>query len=94
MVVKAVWSGGVRALNGEELGPAEVNKFEVLMVQGKDTVAVRPFLLADLGDNDNNTDLCLKEAGVPIRVSVSANVAIDPRDDPNDRTEVPVVSRW
>lgn len=94
MVVKAVWSGGVRALNGKDLGADEIDDFSVTMVQGRDTVVVNPFQLADLGDNDNNIDLCLKEAGIPIRVKVNANVAIDPRDDPNAETEVGVVSRW
>lgn len=94
MVVKAVWSGGVRALNGEELGENEKNDFIVTLVNGTDTIQVRPFKLADLGDNENNIDLCLKESGIPIRVEANANIAIDPNDDKNPRTEVEVVSRW
>lgn len=94
MVVKAVWAGGVRALSGEELGANELSAFVVTMVAGADTVEVSPFQLADLSDNDNNIDLCLKAAGVPIKLTVAAHTAIDPRDDPNPRTEVQVVSRW
>ena len=94
MVVKAVWSGGVRALNGEELGENEKDDFIVTLVNGTDTIQVRPFKLADLGDNENNIDLCLKESGIPIRVEANANIAIDPNDDKNPRTEVEVVSRW
>lgn len=94
MVVKAVWSGGVRALNGEELGENEVDNFKVTMVQETDTVVVTPFMLADLADNDNNIDLCLKATGTPILLQVTENTAIDPRDDPNSATEVAVVSRW
>ncbi len=94
MVVKAVWSGGVRAVNGEELGDNERNAFEVTLVQGTDTLTVTPFQLADLSDGDNNTDLCLTESGIPIKLVVSENVAIDPRDDKNPQTEVSVVSRW
>jgi len=93
-VVKAVWSGGVRAVNGEELGENELHNFKVTLVQGTDTLTVTPFQLADLGDNDNNTDLCLKESGIPISLSVKENTAIDPRDDKNPRTEIEVVSRW
>lgn len=94
MVVKAVWAGGVRALNGNELGERELNNFKVTMIQGNDTIMVSPFQLADLNDNDNNIDLCLKETGTPIKLEVLENTAIDPRDDPNPRTEIKVLSRW
>jgi hypothetical protein len=94
VVVKAVWAGGVRALNGEELGDNEKEAFQVVLVQGADTITVTPFQLADLADNDNNIDLCLAETGTPIKVTVKENIAIDPRDDPNPRTEIEVLSRW
>ena len=94
MVVKAVWSGGVRAINGEELGDNELNDFVVIMVNGTDTIKVSPFKLADLGDNENNIDLCLKEEGTPILVQANAAIAIDPNDDKNPFTEVQVLSRW
>lgn len=94
MVVKAVWSGGVRALNGEELGENEKDDFIVTLVQGLDTLEVSPFKLADLGDNENNIDLCLKESGVPIFLRANANIAIYPNKDKNDQTKIQVVSRW
>ncbi|MEM9650232.1 MAG: hypothetical protein AAF969_17275 [Bacteroidota bacterium] len=94
MVVKAVWSGGVRALNGEELGENEIDDFTATLIQSSDTLKVTPFQLADLGDNENNIDLCLKQSGIPILVQVNENVAIDPNDDKNPMTEVEVLSRW
>jgi hypothetical protein len=94
VVVRAVWAGGVRALNGQELGQNEINDFEVTMVQGGDSIVVNPYQLADLADNDNNIDLCLKESGIPILVRVNENVAIDPRGDKNPRTKAEVKSRW
>jgi len=94
LVVKAVWSGGVRALNGEELGENEREAFIVTLVDGADTLEVTPFQLADLSDNENNIDLCLKQSGIPISVRVREKVAIDPNDDPNPATQVAVVSRW
>lgn len=93
-VVKAVWSGGVRAVNGKELGVNEMDDFIVTLVNGSDTSKVTPFKLADLGDSENNIDLCLKETGIPILVEVNENIAIDPNDDKNPRTQVKVVSRW
>lgn len=94
MVVKVVWSGGVRALNGKELGENELKDFTVTLVNGSETIKVHPFKLADLSDNDNNIDLCLKQSGTPILVEVNENIAIDPNNDKNPKTQVKVVSRW
>jgi hypothetical protein len=94
MVVKVVWAGGVRALNGEELGENELDDFIVTLVNGSDTLKVTPFKLADLRDSENNIDLCLKQSGTPISVQVNENIAIDPRDDKNPKTEIKVLSRW
>jgi len=93
-VVKAVWSGGVRAVNGKELGEPEMDDFIVTLVNGSDTIKVTPFKLADLGDSENNIDLCLKQAGIPILVEVKENIAIDPNNDKNPKTQVKVLSRW
>jgi hypothetical protein len=94
MVVRTVWAGGVRATNGQELGDNELGAFRVTMVQGSDTVVVQPYMLADLGDNDNNIDLCLKEQGEPFLVEAGAGIAIDPRGDVNPETKAMVLSRW
>ena len=94
MVVKAVWSGGVRAINGKELGDNELDDFIVTLVNGADTIKVTPFKLADLGDSENNIDLCLKQQGIPILVEVNENIAIDPNDDKNPKTQIKAVSRW
>jgi len=93
-VVRAVWSGGVRSKEGKELGENERTHFYVKLVQGKDTIEVHPFQLADLDDNENNIDLCVDETGIPIAVRADANIAIDPNDDLNPETEIEVLSRW
>ena len=93
-VVRAVWAGGVRNKDGKELGNAERNHFYITLVNGTDTLQINPFQIADLNDNENNIDLCIKEAGIPISVSADANIAIDPNDDLNPATEIAVVSRW
>lgn len=94
MVVKAVWSGGVRATNGKELGEKELKDFKVTLIRGTEKIIVTPFQLADLSDNDNNIDLCLKEDGLPILLEVNENIAIDPNDDKNPNTRITIVSRW
>ena len=93
-VVRTVWAGGVRALNGQELGKNELTAFEIMVVNGRDTVLTHPFAIADVNDNDNNIDLCLKEKGLPLMVKVDEGIAIDPRNDPNPKTEITIVSRW
>jgi len=72
----------------------EMDDFIVTLVNGSDTIKVTPFKLADLGDSENNIDLCLKQAGIPILVEVKENIAIDPNDDKNPKTQVKVLSRW
>lgn len=93
-VVRLVWSGGVRATSGDELGERDLDAHTVSLIQGTDTIQVKPFKLADLKDNDNNIDLCLKESGIPFKVSVEVGTAIDPRDDVNEYTEAAILSRW
>ena len=93
-VVKAVWAGGVHPEKGGKFGAMHLDKFTITLVQGTDTVDVHPFQIADLSDNDNNLDLCLKQSGNPVHLRVEANIALDPRDDKNPATEVDIVSRW
>ena len=93
-VVRAVWAGGVRAMNGKELGDYELKSLHVTLVKGTDTIQVNPYKLADLKDNDNNIDLCLDVEGKPVLVRADANIAIDPRGDANPATQMKVVSRW
>lgn len=94
MIVRAVWSGGVRASDGQELGERELSKFKVTFIENGKNHLVSPFKLADLDDNDNNIDLCLSQKGIPISIEVEENTAIDPRGDKNPKTRVNIESRW
>lgn len=94
LVLRTVWSGGVRAKDGQELGVKELQAFRITLVTETDTIEVRPFQLADLDDNDNNIDLCIKEKGIPLAVSCQAGIAIDPRGDANPFTRCEALSRW
>ena len=93
-VIRTVWAGGVRATNGEELGEKELTSFSITLIQNSDTIKVHPFHIADINDNDNNIDLCIKEKGIPILVEAKENIAIDPRDDKNSNTKMKVIGRW
>ncbi len=94
MVVRTVWAGGVRNLDGKQPGEAELDRFKVMMVNDGDTISVSPFEFGDLRDNDNNLDLCLSIKGTPLKVEVLENTTIDPREDPNPKTELNIISRW
>lgn len=93
-VVRTVWAGGVRAIDGKELGDNELLSFTITLLQNNDTVTVHPFHIADIEDNDNNIDLCIKENGTPIMVEAKANIAIDPRNDKNSYTKASITGRW
>lgn len=94
VVVRIVWAGGVRAVDGQELGDRELKRFRVIMTSGKKSWTTSPFRIADIDDNDNNIDLCISENGIPKSVEVDANTAIDPRGDANPFTQKEILSRW
>jgi hypothetical protein len=94
VVIRTVWAGGIKSPDGLELGEKNLENFSVKLLQGKDTITVKPFMLADLNDNDNNVDLCIRSKGIPISVSVLEGSVIDPRGDLNPFTEIKVLSRW
>ncbi|WP_299212364.1 hypothetical protein [uncultured Aquimarina sp.] len=93
-IVRTVWAGGVVATNGEELGIDQLENFTITLRRDKTSIKVKPFLIADLNDNDNNIDLCIKEKGTPIRVEVDEHIVIDPNQDKNPKTSSEIVSRW
>jgi len=94
-IVRTVWAGGVRAIDGEELGEKDLRQFTVSIEKRKSKIIdVHPFKIADIGDNDNNIDLCIKGKGIPVSVSVKPNTTIDPRDDSNEFTTIKIISRW
>ncbi|KOY84298.1 hypothetical protein AD998_21680 [bacterium 336/3] len=93
-VVRTVWAGGIRATNGKELGEKELTSFTITLIQNSDTLKVHPFHIADLDDNDNNIDLCIKVKGTPILVETKENTAIDPRGDHNPITKKEIIGRW
>ncbi len=93
-VIRTVWAGGVRATNGKELGENELSSFTITLIQNSDTIKVHPHHIADIDDNDNNIDLCLKEKGIPIFVEANENIAIDPKGDKNPYTKMDIIGRW
>jgi hypothetical protein len=85
--VQITWAGGVTAPTGGELGDAARSRMRVTLAGGTE---VTPIALADLGDNDNYTQLCLDAEAPAERVTVEAGVAADPRGDTNPPTSIAV----
>ncbi|TNE49000.1 MAG: hypothetical protein EP343_14065 [Deltaproteobacteria bacterium] len=93
-VVRVIWTGGIRAVNGKPHDPSHRKHYHVTF-RKKDgtTYKASPQHLADLGDNDNNIELCFATMDNPTHVEADAGFAIDPRDDKNPKTSVAVVPK-
>ncbi len=99
-VVQVTWQGGVTEPSGDELGVGALAAHGVRM-RGPDgaEVWIAPMAFGDLDDGDNNVDLCLDMAGVPLEVRVEANAVSDPGPaqggaDLNPETSVIVYDGW
>ncbi len=88
-IVQLTWAGGVRSSTGGELGDEARTRMRVTLSTG---AAVTPVALADLGDNDNYTQLCLDIDTPAESVTLEAGVAIDPRGDANPVTSIRVTA--
>lgn len=83
-VVRATWEGGVTKAGGDEIDDLERQQYRVTLRQADGTdIHVVPFAIADLGDGDNNHELCLDVEGVPQSIFFPAGFVTDPREDVN-----------
>jgi hypothetical protein len=88
-IVQLTWAGGVTAPTGGDLGEAARGRMRVTLESG---AVVTPVALADLGDNDNYTQLCLDAESPAVSVTAEAGVAVDPRGDLNPETTIRVTT--
>ncbi|MGI9199810.1 MAG: hypothetical protein ACR2QL_02035 [Woeseiaceae bacterium] len=92
-VVRVTWAGGVTKPGGDEIDDIERKAYRVTMSFGDEgETEVVPFAIGDLGDGDNNHELCLDRAGSPLRVDFPAGLLTDPREDLNPGTKIEVTS--
>ena len=90
-VVRVTWAGGITKPGGAEIDDVERQSYRVTMSFGDEGEAeMVPFAIADLGDGDNNHELCLDRAGLPLRVDFPAGLLTDPREDLNPATTIDV----
>jgi hypothetical protein len=86
--VQTTWQGGVSGRFGRELGPRELEGFELIDENGD---AHRPVGFEDLGDEDNHVVLLVPEGVTPVRVDVRAGTLYDPTNQPNPDTSIEIV---
>jgi hypothetical protein len=90
-VVRVTWAGGVTKPGGDEVDDIERAEYRVTTSFGDEGEAeLVPFALGDLGDGDNNHELCLDRSGLPLRVEFPAGLVTDPREDLNPETSIKI----
>ena len=90
-VVRVTWAGGVTKPGGQEIDEVERAAYRVITSFGDEgEIRLVPFAIGDLGDGDNNHELCLDRVGLPLRVDFPAGVLTDPRDDLNPETSIEI----
>jgi hypothetical protein len=90
-VVRVTWAGGITKPGGDEVDDTERLQYRITVLQEDgSTIEVAPFALADLGDGDNNHELCLDVAGAPQSVFFPAGYLTDPREDLNPETTIAI----
>lgn len=90
-VVRVTWSGGVTKPGGDEINDVERLLYKVtLLLENGNKVDVTPFAISDLGDGDNNHELCLDVIGTPQSVFFPAGKLKDPRKDLNPETSIAI----
>ncbi len=90
-VVRVTWNGGVTKRAGGEVDDLERVQYRVtLLLNDGSKIDATPFALGDLGDGDNNHELCLDAVGTPQSVYFPAGYVKDPRGDPNPETTIAI----
>lgn len=91
-VVQVAWAGGVSNPDGGEVTDTVRRAYTVVVDSAGIELTVVPSALADTGDGDNYHLLCLNTPHRPLRVSLQANLVVDPNFDLNPYTEITVTS--
>jgi hypothetical protein len=92
-VVRVTWAGGITKPGGSEVDDVEQEAYQVTMSFGDEgETQLVPFAIADLNDGDNNHELCLDRAGVPLHVDFPPGLVTDPREDLNPQTLIEITA--
>lgn len=92
-IIRVVWSGGVTAVDGDEIGPEEWAGYQVFSNDDSGGLfAERPFAVGDLNDNDNNHELCMNTQMDWADVAYTLPYLVDPNGDRNSSDETVSIS--
>ena len=92
-VIRVTWAGGITKPGGDEIDEVERAAYRVTMSFGDEVeTTLVPFAIGDLGDGDNNHELCLDRAGLALRVDFPAGLLTDPREDLNPDTKIEITN--
>ncbi len=90
-VVRVTCAGGITKPGGREVDDNERTAYRVTAtVDGAGEIELVPFALGDLGDSDNNHELCLDREVTPLHIEFPGELVTDPREDLNPPTRVAV----
>lgn len=90
-VVRVTWAGGITKPGGGDVDDIERAAYRVRVAFGEEGESdLVPFAIGDLGDGDNNHELCLDRAGTPLAVEFPAGLVTDPREDLNPATRIEI----
>ena len=84
--LRLIFSSGVLSTDGDDFQSTELGRFTIHTLSG----VFSPIGFSDLNDLDNNIELCLPTDAIASQVTVQENTAIDPNDDANLVTSVPI----
>ena len=84
-IIRVVWAGGVTKPGGSEIDDQERTAYRVILEDGSD---ITPFAIGDLGDGDNNHQLCLNTDSPVQRVEFPEGLMTDHREDVNPASAI------
>ena len=85
------WTGGVTKPGGDEIDDKERMAYRVFVAgESGELTPIVPFAIGDLGDGDNNHELCLDVEARAVHVEFPEKMLTDPREDLNPVTSVSV----
>ena len=88
-MLRVVWTGGITKPGGGEIDDVERIAYKVLIEDDAgELTKISPFAVADLGDGDNNHELCLDTTAKPVRVEFPAGLMTDPIEDLTPATSI------
>ena len=94
-IIRVTWDGGIVPIP-DVAGPPNFTQLYEITLQTPDGTAraVHPFAIGDLGDNDNNHELCLDVEGEVQSIFFPGGHVVDPNQDVNADSSVTLATAF